>query len=192
MISVLALTRTLAGRPARTGEAIQMTGNDGMFLFVGTYPNEADARADYEVIKDLHALDAIGSYDAAVVTKDEQGKVHLNKDETTTRHGAWGGAGVGALVGLLFPPSIVVTAAAGAAVGAVSGHLWKGMSRSDVKAFGDVIDSGQAALVVVGESTIEDALDKAKLKSEKKIAKQLDVSVRDVDKAVREAASELN
>lgn len=169
-----------------------MTGNDGMFLFVGTYPNEADARADYEVIKDLHALDAIGSYDAAVVTKDEQGKVHLNKDETTTRHGAWGGAGVGALVGLLFPPSIVVTAAAGAAVGAVSGHLWKGMSRSDVKAFGDVIDSGQAALVVVGESTIEDALDKAKLKTEKKIAKQLDVSVRDVDKAVREAASELN
>lgn len=32
---------------------------------------------------------AVGSYDAAVVTKDAGGKVHENKDETATRHGAW-------------------------------------------------------------------------------------------------------
>jgi uncharacterized membrane protein len=168
-----------------------MTGNDAMFVFVGAYDSEDEARADYELVKGLHALDAIGSYDAAVVTKDDNGKVHVNKDETTTRHGAWGGAGVGALVGLLFPPSIVVTAVAGAALGGVSGHLWKGLSRSDVKAFGDVIDAGQAALVVVGQSTIEDALDKATKKAEKKIAKQLDVSVDDVDRAIRESAAEL-
>jgi len=38
-----------------------------------------------------------------VVTKDDDVKVHVNKDETSTRHGAWGGAAVGAVVGILFP-----------------------------------------------------------------------------------------
>ena len=164
---------------------------DAVFIYIGTYPSEASARADYDVIKDLHAAGAVGTYDASVVTKDDDGKVHVNKDETSTRHGAWGGAAVGALVGIIFPPSLVVGAAVGATVGGVSGHLWKGMSRADVKEFGDVIDAGQAALVVVGESTIEDALNKAGLKAEKQVAKDLDVDPKDIDKAVQEAASEL-
>ena len=154
-------------------------------------PARHAARADYDVIKDLHAAGAVGTYDASVVTKDDDGKVHVNKDETATRHGAWGGAAVGALVGIIFPPSLVVGAAVGATVGGVSGHLWKGMSRADVKEFGDVIDAGQAALVVVGESTIEDALNKAGLKAEKQVAKDLNVDPKDIDKAVQEAASEL-
>ena len=155
-------------------------------------PDEMSARADYDIVKDLHAEGGIGTYDAAVVTKDADGKVHVNKDETATRHGAWGGAAVGAVVGILFPPAVIGAAAVGAAVGGVSGHLWKGMSRADVKEFGDIIDAGQAALVVVGESTIEDALDKADLKAEKHAAKQLDVSAKDVDKAVQETAEQIS
>ena len=98
---------------------------DGVFLFIGTYPSEADARDDYDAVKDLHAVGAVGNYDAAVVTKDDKGKVHVNKDETETRKFAWGGAGVGAVLGILFPPSILGTAVVGAAVGGASGHLWK-------------------------------------------------------------------
>ncbi|MFE6827872.1 DUF1269 domain-containing protein [Streptomyces sp. NPDC057690] len=164
---------------------------DAVFIFIGTYPSEATARADYEVVKDLHAVGAVGTYDASVVTKDETGKVHVNKDETATRHGAWGGAAAGAVVGLLFPPAVIGTAAVGAAVGGVSGHLWRGMSRADVKEFGDLIDEGQAALVIVGESTLSQALDKAELRAEKRIAKELGVSAKDVDKAVQQAAKEV-
>ena len=133
-------------------------------------------------------MGAVGTYDAAVITKDDKGKVHVNKDETTTRHGAWGGAGVGALVGILFPPSIIGSALVGAAIGGVSGHLWKGMSRDDVKEFGDAIDSGEAALVVVGETTVESYLEKAQLKAQKQIAKELQIDKKDVDQAVQEAA----
>jgi uncharacterized membrane protein len=161
---------------------------DGVFIYIGTYDSEVDAKTDYGVVKDLHAAGAVGTYDAAIVTKDDNGKVHVNKDETTTRHGAWGGAGVGALIGILFPPSIIGTALVGAAVGGVSGHLWKGMSRAEVKEFGDVIDSGQAALVIVGETTIESAIEKAQLKAHKRVAKQVQVDKKDVDKAVQEAA----
>lgn len=168
-----------------------MAESDAIFIFIGTYPDEAAARADYEVVKDLHAAGAVGTYDASVVTKDDSGKVHVNKDEMATRHGAWGGAAVGALVGILFPPSIIGTAIVGAAVGGVGGHLWRGMSRSDVKEFGDLIDQGQAALVIVGESKLQELVDKANLKAEKRIAKQLDVSPGDVDRAVQEAATEV-
>ena len=156
------------------------------------YPSEGAARADYEVVKDLHAAGAVGTYDAAVVTKDNAGQVHVNKDETATRHGAWGGAAVGAVVGILFPPSIIASAAVGAAVGGVGGHLWRGMSRADVKEFGDIIDDGQAALVIVGESKLQQAMDRAELKAEKHVAKELDVSAKDVDKAVQEAAGEVS
>ena len=86
---------------------------DAGFIFIGTYPNEDAARADYDIVKDLHAAGAVGTYDAAVVTKDIAGKVHVNKDETATRHGAGGGAAAGAVVGLLLPPSILVGAAVG-------------------------------------------------------------------------------
>ena len=169
-----------------------MSKTDGVFIFIGTYASEVDARADYDVVKDLHAMGAVGTYDAAVITKDDAGKVHVNKDEITTRHGAWGGAGVGALVGILFPPSIIGSALVGAAIGGISGHLWKGMSRADVKEFGDAIDSGEAALVIVGETTIQAALEKAELKAKKRVAKELELDKGKIDEAVQAAAKEIS
>ena len=164
---------------------------DGVFIYVGTYPSEAVAQSDYDVVKDLHAVGAVGTYDAAVITKDLTGKVHVNKDETSTRHGAWGGIAVGAVVGLLFPPSIIGSAAIAGAVGGVGGHLWKGMSRADAKEFGELIDSGEACLLVVGETTLQAAIDKANLKAEKHVEKQLDVSAKDIDQAVADTANQL-
>jgi uncharacterized membrane protein len=168
-----------------------MAKSEAVFIYIGTYPDEAGAKDDYRVVKELHSAGAVGSYDAAVVTKDNKGKVHVNKDETATRHGAWGGAAAGAVIGILFPPSVIGTAIVGAAVGGVGGHLWRGMSRGDVKEFGDIIDTGEAALVVVGESKVQQALDKAALKAERHIAKELDVNPKDLDEAVREAAGQV-
>jgi uncharacterized membrane protein len=163
---------------------------DAVFIYVGTYPDEAQARNDYQIIKNLHSAGAVGTYDAAVLTKDD-GHVHVNKDEMATRHGAWGGAAVGAAIGILFPPAVIGTALVGAAVGGVGGHLWRGMSRADVKELGEVIDDGQAALVVVGESQLQHALDKAALRAEKHVAPQLNVNPKDIDQAVRDSAAQM-
>jgi uncharacterized membrane protein len=165
---------------------------ESVFIYVGTYPGQAQARDDYQVVKDLHSAGAVGTYDAAVVTKDDRGKVHVNKDEMATRHGAWGGAAAGAAIGILFPPAVIGTALVGAAVGGVSGHLWRGMSRADVKELGEVLDDGQAALVVVGESKLEQAIGRAALKAEKHAARELDVNPKDIDQAVREAAGQVS
>ena len=168
-----------------------MAATSSTFVLVATYPDEASARDDYQVIKDAHAGGLVGSYDAAVVTKDASGKVHEKKDETATRKGAWWGAAAGAAVGVIFPPSILAGAAAGAAVGAVGGHLAKGMSRSDAKQLGDFIDPGQAGLVVVGEDKVEDAIKKAVAGAEKQTAKELDVDPKDIDKTLQQTVKEM-
>jgi uncharacterized membrane protein len=169
-----------------------MAKTNAVFIYIGTYSSEPAARADYDLIKDLHLAGAVGTYDAAVITKDGSGKVHVNKDEMATRHGAWGGAAVGAVVGILFPPAIIGSAIVGAAVGGVGGHLWRGMSRADVKEFGEIIDAGQAALLIVGEDKLAEAVDKAGLKAEKHVAKELDVSAKEVDQAVQDAARDVS
>jgi uncharacterized membrane protein len=163
-----------------------MSKSDGTFILVATYPDERAARDDYQVVKEAHARGLVGSYDAAVITKDASGKVHENKDETSTRHGAWWGIAAGAAVGVLFPPAILGAAAAGGVIGGVSGHLAKGMSRSEAKELGDFIDPGEAGLVVVGESKVEEAIARAVTKAEKQTAKDLDVDPKDVDRIMQE------
>ena len=128
---------------------------DGTFLYVATYPDEVSAREDYQIVKGLHSQGLVGSYDAAVITKDAAGKVHENKDAAATGHGAWWGVAAGAAVGVLFPPSVLGAAAVGGVIGGMSGHLAKGMSRARAKELGDFIDPGQAGLIVIGETTID-------------------------------------
>jgi uncharacterized membrane protein len=95
----------------------------------------------------------VGTYDAAVVTKNEEGKVKVvDKIEKPTQHGGWAGLAVGAAIGLIFPPSLLVSGLAGAGAGALIGHLRGGMSRDDVREVGKMLDESEAALIVVGET----------------------------------------
>jgi uncharacterized membrane protein len=122
-----------------------------------------------------------------VITKDASGRIHENKDETATRHGAWWGVAAGAAVGLIFPPSVLGAAAAGGVIGGVTGHLSRGMSRSRAKELGDFIDPGEAGLIVVGEARVEDAIQRAVTRAEKETTEQLDVNPKDVDKTLQQA-----
>ncbi len=168
-----------------------MTKTDDTFIYLATYPNEAAAQSDYQIVKELHDGGLVGSYDAAVVTKDASGKVHENKDETATRHGAWGGVAAGAVLGVIFPPSILASAAVGGVVGGVSGHLAKGMSRSQVKELGDFIDPGHAGLVVIGELKVKNAIQNAVTGAEKETSEELGVDPKDMDRAMQEAMKEM-
>ena len=123
-----------------------------------------------------------------MVTKDASGKVHENKDESATRHGAWWGVAAGATVGVLFAPAVLGAAAVG---GAVSGHLAKGMSRSRAKELGEFIDPGQAGLIVVGESKVKDAIQRAVTRAEKETAEDLGVDLKDLDQALQEAMKQM-
>ena len=163
---------------------------DGVFVFVATYPDRDGAEADYDVVKDLHSAGAIGTYDAAVVVKDAEGKVHVHKHEKPTQHGAWSGLAVGAVVGLLFPPAIIASGVVGAAAGGLIGHLWRGMSRSDLRELGEALDDGEAALVVIGKSKLEETLNKELRRAERTYEKEIDADQaqlrRELDQAIDE------
>ncbi len=120
-----------------------MADNNEVFVFIGTYGNLDDAQWDYAAVKDLHSRGVIGTYDAAVIDKDTQGNVHVSKHEKPTQHGAWTGIAAGAVVGVLFPPAIIAGAAVGGAAGGIIGHVYHGMSRQDMKDFGETLTRGQ-------------------------------------------------
>ncbi len=163
-----------------------------VFLYAAVYDDIGAAEADYEAVFELHAAGAIGTFDSAVIEKAEDGTVHVHKTEKPTQHGAWTGIAVGALAGILFPPSIIGGAIVGGAAGGVAGHLWKGMSRGDLKDLGEALDEGSAAVIVIGESKIEEQIEKATKQAQKRIEKQIDADAdemkRQLDEAVKAGA----
>ena len=159
-----------------------MSKDNPVFVYGAVYADRADADADYDALLDLHSADLVGSYDVALVYKDDDGKVHVTKHEKPTQHGAWTGAAVGALVGIVFPPAILGAALVGAAAGGGIGHVMGGMSRSDAKELGDYLDTGQAALVVIGKSRLQEQLDKALTHAEKTQEKEIDADGKELAK----------
>jgi uncharacterized membrane protein len=159
-----------------------------MFLYAGEYENVDDAKGDLQVLKELHREHLVGTYDAAVVTNNEAGKVKIvDKIEKPTQHGGWAGMAVGAAIGLIFPPSILVGGLLGAGAGALIGHLEGGMSRQDVKEVGEMLDDSEAALIVVGEATVERAVDEATKRAKKQLKKEVRADAKELERAIDRA-----
>ena len=162
--------------------------DNSMFLYAGDYDSVDDAKADLGALKELHREHLVGTYDAAVITKDEEGKVKIvDKTEKPTQHGGWAGLAVGAAIGVIFPPSILVSGLVGAGAGALIGHLHGGMSRSDLKEIGEMLDESDAALIVVGEATIERAVEEATQRAKKQMKKEVRAEAKEIEKAIDEA-----
>ncbi len=145
-----------------------MPEKDTLFVLAAAYRNVDDAVIDYEAVKDLYAaVKTSHDFDAAVIAKDASGDVRIvKKHEQPTRHGAAVGLGWGLaarVAAALFPPvgilgALTVGGGAGAAIGAVAGHAAGGMSRSDLKEVGEMLDAGTAGLIVVYETNLADQI----------------------------------
>ena len=144
---------------------------DTFVLIASQYAMEEDALEDYDAVRAVYEdLGIIDTYDAAVVTKRSDGKVEIVKRvEEPTRQGAVAGLAVGLAVGALVAlfPAVAIGAglalggAAGAALGATAGHVAAGMSRSDLKELGELLDAGTSGLVVVAATDVEDRVEAA-------------------------------
>jgi uncharacterized membrane protein len=143
-----------------------------------------DALVDYSEVKELYRRGVIDTYDAALISKRDDGTVHVSRREKPTQKAAWTGAIVGAVVGVLFPPAIVTMVAAGGITGGLIGHLWAGMSRADLKELGEALDTGMAAVVVIGKTSLVEKLGKATARATRTIERQLEVDGRDLEKEI--------
>jgi uncharacterized membrane protein len=170
---------------------------DTLMVYAGVYEDVADAKADYEFVKDLHSeAGLIDGYDAAVIERREDGKVKIvKKHETPTRVGGVLGGGIGLATGVvvaLFPFAAVgggllaATTGTGAILGAVAGHAAAGMSRNDLKELGEALDAGQAGLVVVAVADMGAKVERAMERAEKVQKKELKADTAEIE---RDAAS---
>ena len=64
------------------------------------------------------------------------------------------------------------------------------MSRGDMKELGDLVDTGQAALVIIGESRVGEQLDKALTRALKTIEKQTEADSKEFERELRQAERE--
>ena len=132
---------------------------DTLYVMAAAYDDVDDAQAAYQAIEGIwRHFSGSHDFDATVVAKDEAGKVEIvRRHDEPTRHGSETGLNWGLAVGFvasLFPAvgilgALAVGAGSGAALGAVTGHASGSLSRDDLKALGEVLDRGDAGVVVV-------------------------------------------
>jgi len=167
-----------------------------LYVVAASYDTVGEARADFEAIRDLYdEIKASDKFDAAVVSKDGKGNVHIDKTyEAGTRHDALRGLGWGLAAGAaaaIFPAIGIGAALAaggvgGSAIGALVGHHQKGMDRGDLKALGDVLDSGSAGLIVVYQANLADHV-AATIKAVNRAESQItDMAADEIAAAIRE------
>jgi len=174
---------------------------DTFILFGAVYANTDAAEMDYEAVKSLYYdWNLIDNFDAAIVTKRDDGKVKiLKKHEQPTRKGGWRGAGWGLATGVaiaLFPGAAIgsgllaATTGTGAALGAIAGHAAAGMSRSDLKELGEQLDRGETGLIVVAAADVGSKVEQAISNASDVTKKELNASDEEIDKDVAEAESD--
>ena len=162
-----------------------------VFLSIGVYSDPAMARADLEVVRELRGARIIGTYDAAVAVKEADGSIKISKDGKRTHHGAWTGIAAGAVVGLLFPPSIIGMAAAGGVAGGLISHFRSSMSSKDVEELGALLETGQAALIVLSQDRLGEQVRQVGLMADKQVEKELDLDAEELDEQLAAAEKEL-
>jgi hypothetical protein len=109
---------------------------DTFTVFAASYDMLGAAEADYHAVREVYLISGrLDTYDAAVITRDDAGKVTIVvKHEQPTRQGAWRGLGIGLVGGALvalFPAvglgtGLLLGAAGGAGLGALKSRLLGG------------------------------------------------------------------
>ena len=134
-----------------------MTEKKPMIVYAATYPSVLAAQTDLDAVEQLHKDELIGSFDAAVIDK-EDGQPHVVKRMDRPRVRIipeWFGGGT--------------------------------LPRKDLHEVAEQLTSGQAGLIAVGEPTIEKALDKALTKADKVVKRSVDATTDEITSELQEA-----
>jgi uncharacterized membrane protein len=171
--------------------------SDTLYVLAASYDDVEDALAEYEAIKVAYAH--VGSsrrFDATVLEKDDKGKVDIVKrHDEQTRHDTSSGFGWGLATGAvaaLFPAvgilgALAVGGGAGAALGRLAGHASRTISRDELKTLGDVLDEGQAGLVVVYTADMTDRVVESVKRARTTVRATTSATPEDLAEEMREA-----
>ena len=176
-----------------------MADPDLVMVMAASYDSVSDAEVDFEAVKALYYdRGASHDFDAAVIERDDEGKVRVvKKHEQPTRHGAakgmkWGlaiGVASAILPGIGLVGGLVAGAVGGAGIGAVKGHMEGGMDNDDLKQIGQVLEQGKAGLIAVYATNVADQV-AASIKADNRfISKAIDAKADELAKQIKESES---
>lgn len=142
--------------------------SDGAYTLIAADFADADVAMEaYEALKQVEDGATVKIEGVLVVKRGEDGKLDVQKvTDHSTREGlGWGAVG-GAVVGILFPPSILgsvlVVGAGGGIIGKLREHHHKKELAEELQ---DAIEPGHSGIIALvsdpGEVKIREALDKA-------------------------------
>src|SRR3954452_15083806 len=130
-------------------------------VFVATYDTEDGAAAASKSFQAAQRDGAIDLIDAAVIVHTADGSVKI--EETADPSGKkWAkrGAIAGGVVRLIFPPSLIVSAAVGGGAGGIWGKIRdKGFKDEDLKAAGEDMEPGTSAIIAIDEDRMIERLE---------------------------------
>lgn len=145
-------------------------------LVVAQFPNLEDAQAAYEQLIELERTTSLRIDGVVVASRDEEGNIRLGKvtDHSTRTGLAWGVVG-GAVLGIIFPPSILASAAGLGAVGAAFGKIRNVMHRSGLAdELTEVLEPGTSGIVALVSDTAVVAIREALAKADAIVTKAID------------------
>lgn len=167
---------------------------DGAYALIVADFNDTDAAWEaYELLKSVEDGATVKIEGVVVVKKDEDGKLDVQKatDHSTRRGLGWGIVG-GVVLGVIFPPSILASAAVLGAGGAAVGKARELHHKSEIAdQLQDAIEPGHSGIIALvsdpGEVKIRKALDKANRIVESAVD---DAVAKDLKAAAKEAEAE--
>jgi uncharacterized membrane protein len=157
-------------------------------LYIAAYSDADAAQDDWDGIKAL-VKDKIIRVDGLVlVSRGEDGKIHVKDNAHDVGRGSVIGAVGGAIVGLIFPPTLLASALIGAGVGAGAGAIVDARQKHEIKAdVEDLLPPGSSGIVALFEERWVEEVAKALAKAEKTAQHELD---RDSAEQVKASAAQ--
>jgi len=137
-------------------------------LIVAAFKDEKAAKEALKALKEAKKAGLIKIENAAVLRKNEKGKLYIKETEDMGggKGAAFGGV-AGAVIGLIAGPALVVPAAVGALVGGLTAKLRDtGFSNQRLETLGEGLEPGSSAIVAVVEHTWVDKVEEALAEAE--------------------------
>ena len=134
-----------------------MSDQKPMLVYAATYDSVSAAETDLDALEQLHKDQVIGSFDAAVIDKQD-GKPHVAKRiDRPSIHAVpeWFGGGT--------------------------------LPRKELHELAQELTAGQAGLIAVGQPTIEKALDQALTNADKVVKRTVDATTDEITSELQEA-----
>lgn len=147
-------------------------------VYVAAYTDPDAAQDDWDLIKRAVHEKVIRLEELLLVSRGDDGKVHVKDNAHEAARGTALGAIGGAVFGLIFPPAFLASAAVGAGLGAGAGGVLEAKHHHDIKAeVEQILPPGSSGIVAVFEPRWVEEVQKALAKADKKSHHDVEVPV---------------